>query len=102
MIRFDLITQSGDNQEELVQCRMDHYQTPTQVLASIYAKKVDASRSIIEFEDEKVHLDLFMPGSDTNSWKRFRKTVELWGPVKGSECKYSIKGTKVCTEGINT
>lgn len=82
----------------MVTCRIDHYQTPTQVLASVYAKKVDPGRSSIVFEDERLHLDLFMPPVDPSSnaaWKRFRKTVELYGRVKGEECKYAIKGTKV-------
>jgi hypothetical protein len=80
-----------------VTCRIDHYQTPTQVLASVYAKKVDSERSNITFEDERVHLDLFMPPLDASKngpWKRFRKTVELFGRVKGGECKYVIRGTK--------
>ena len=78
-------------------CRIDHYQTPTQILATVYAKKVDPERSNITFEEERVHLDLFMPPADASNdgpWKRFRKTVELFGRVKGQECKYVIRGTK--------
>ena len=41
-------------QEELVQCRVDHYQTPGQVRVSIFAKQVDKERSKVLFEEEQV------------------------------------------------
>jgi len=73
-----------------VQCRIDHYQTPAQVMASVYAKKCDKDRSTVTFETEKVHLDLFLPDS-----KRFKRTLELYGPVNPERSSYKILGTKV-------
>lgn len=35
-------------------CRLDWYQTPTQVIASIFAKKVDKDKSSITFEETAV------------------------------------------------
>jgi hypothetical protein len=98
LLLTDYTIKDETTQEESVICRIDHYQTPTQVLASVYAKKVDPQRSNITFEDERIHLDLFMPPVDAlnnGPWKRFRKTVELFGRVKREECKYVILGTKV-------
>ncbi|CCA70016.1 related to diploid state maintenance protein chpA [Serendipita indica DSM 11827] len=84
------IDTDGVPQEELVQCRIDHYQTPGQVRASVYAKKVDKDKSTVIFETEQVHLDLILPDS-----KRFKRTLQLYGPVKPEECSYSVLGTKV-------
>jgi hypothetical protein len=59
-------------------------------MASVYAKKCDKERSVVTFEAERVHLDLFLPDS-----KRFRRTLELYGPVKPESSSYKILGTKV-------
>jgi len=37
-----------------VDCRLDWYQTPTQVIASIFAKKVEKDKSSITFEENAV------------------------------------------------
>ncbi|KAG8816520.1 hypothetical protein FRC19_011983, partial [Serendipita sp. 401] len=76
--------------EELVQCRIDHYQTPGQIRATVYAKKCDQDRSTITFESERVHLDLYLPNS-----KRCKRTLELYGPVNPTESSYTFYGTKV-------
>ena len=87
---------------------MDHYQTPSQVHASVYAKQADKERSTVIFEAEKVsfsscgqeseadgdcsqvHLDVYLPAS-----KRFRQTLELFGPIDPSASAFKILGTKV-------
>ena len=73
-----------------MQCRIDHYQTPAQVMASVYAKKCDKDRSTVIFETERIHLDLVLPDS-----KRFKRTLELYGPVNPEKSSYKILGTKV-------
>lgn len=45
--------------EELIHCRIDHYQTPTQVHVSVFAKQTDKSSSRVELEDSKVNGILF-------------------------------------------
>jgi hypothetical protein len=76
--------------EEFVKCRMDHYQTPTQVHASVYAKQADKQRSQVQFETDKVHLDIYLPAS-----KRFKYTIHLYGPISAAASKYQILGTKI-------
>jgi regulation of enolase protein 1 (concanavalin A-like superfamily) len=40
--------------EESVDCRMDHYQTSSEVHVSVFAKKVDQERSTIKFDETQV------------------------------------------------
>lgn len=35
-------------------CRIDHYQTPSEVHVSVFAKKADQERSKVNFEDTQV------------------------------------------------
>lgn len=42
--------------EEFADCRIDHYQTPTNVNVSVFARQVDKERSTIVFESEMVLL----------------------------------------------
>ncbi|KAK2467025.1 hypothetical protein APHAL10511_001283 [Amanita phalloides] len=74
--------QSG---EEVVFCRIDHYQTPMKVYVSVYAKGVDQERSIVKFEQHLVTIDLYLPGM-----KRFRRVLDLFGPIDpvGSSVQY--------------
>jgi hypothetical protein len=41
-------------EEELIDCRYDHYQTRTDIYLSIYAKQVDKERSKVQFEENSV------------------------------------------------
>ncbi|KAI0035722.1 HSP20-like chaperone [Vararia minispora EC-137] len=78
------------DKEELVDCRLDHYQTPSTVQVSVYAKKADKSRSVVSFGNNTLVLDLFLPDS-----KRFHRTLELFGPIDPTTSKFEILGTKV-------
>ncbi|KAJ9101869.1 hypothetical protein QFC21_003209 [Naganishia friedmannii] len=77
-------------EEEKVDCRLDHYQTPSQVIVSAFAKGADKEKSKVTFETEKIHLDLYLPAQ-----KRVVKTVELYGPIDPEQSSYKILGTKV-------
>ncbi|KAJ9116812.1 hypothetical protein QFC24_006617 [Naganishia onofrii] len=77
-------------EEEKVDCRLDHYQTPSQVIVSAFAKGADKEKSTVTFESEKVHLDLYLPAQ-----KRVVKTIELYGPIDPEQSTYKILGTKV-------
>jgi hypothetical protein len=46
--------------EEMVVCRIDHYQTLTEVHVSIFAKKANKELSNIKFEESKVRLGAFV------------------------------------------
>lgn len=43
-------------EEERVDCRMDHYQTPMQVHVSAFAKGADKERSAVKFEETSVSV----------------------------------------------
>ncbi|KAI9065098.1 chord-domain-containing protein [Trametes sanguinea] len=81
---------ADSEEEEFTQCRIDHYQTPTEVHASVFAKQADANTSTVKIEENQVFLDLYLPGK-----KRFRKTLNLWGPVNPEESSYKFFGTKL-------
>jgi hypothetical protein len=40
--------------EETVNCRIDHYQTPTTVYVTIFAKQTDKERSSVKIEENEV------------------------------------------------
>ncbi|KAI1794533.1 chord-domain-containing protein [Ganoderma leucocontextum] len=82
--------QADTQQEQFTQCRIDHYQTPTEVHASVFAKKADPSTSVVKIEETEVFIDLYLPDS-----KRFRKTLRLWGPVHVDESSFKFYGTKL-------
>ncbi|KAI0780750.1 chord-domain-containing protein [Trametes elegans] len=77
-------------EEQFTECRIDHYQTPSEVYASVFAKQVDQSTSTVKIDENQVFLDLYLPAK-----KRFRKTLNLWGPVNPEESSYKFYGTKV-------
>jgi len=76
--------------DEYVDCRIDHYQTPTQVHVSIFAKQVDKDRSSVQFEVSTVKLNLYLPGN-----KRFTKTIDLFASIDPNNSTFQYFGTKV-------
>ncbi|AAW42582.1 hypothetical protein CNBC0890 [Cryptococcus deneoformans B-3501A] len=79
-----------ETKEEVVNCRLDHYQTPTQVIVSAFAKGADKSRSTITFTPQTLSLSLSLPSN-----KRVLKTVTLYGPIDPNVSSYRILSTKV-------
>ena len=77
-------------EEEIVTCRLDHYQTPLQVHVSAFAKGADKERSKVTFETQLLHLDLYLPGN-----KRVLRSITLYGPISPEESTYRILSTKV-------
>ncbi|KAK4053759.1 hypothetical protein OIV83_001415 [Microbotryomycetes sp. JL201] len=77
-------------EEELVDCRTDHYQTPRQVIVSCFGKNADKEKSSVRFDVEAMHVDLVLPDR-----KRFTKTFALYGPIQPAESSYRVLGTKV-------
>ncbi|EGN96054.1 hypothetical protein SERLA73DRAFT_58926 [Serpula lacrymans var. lacrymans S7.3] len=76
--------------EEFTECRVDHYQTPSEVHVSVFAKQVDKERSTVRIEENKVHFDLYLPAS-----KRFQRTIDLFGQVDPEASLHKYYGTKV-------
>ncbi|WWD16509.1 hypothetical protein CI109_100936 [Kwoniella shandongensis] len=79
-----------ENKEELVTCRLDHYQTPLQVHVSAFAKGADKEKSKVVFESQQLHLDLYLPGN-----KRVVKSVTLYGPIDPETSTFRLLSTKV-------
>lgn len=50
-----------EEKEELVECRVDHYQTPTQVIVSVFGKQANKETSAVKFEAEAVSRFLHIP-----------------------------------------
>ncbi|BGP30165.1 hypothetical protein JCM10296v2_001917 [Rhodotorula toruloides] len=78
-----------DGKEKLIDLRTDHYQTPRQVIVSVFGKQADKEASVVRFESEAMHVDLVLP-----SRKRFTKSFPLYGPIDPSASSYKILGTK--------
>ncbi|KAK4698460.1 hypothetical protein P7C70_g7817, partial [Phenoliferia sp. Uapishka_3] len=74
---------------ELVECRVDHYQTPREVHVSVFGKGADKEKSKVVFEAEAMHVELLLPAS-----KRFQKTFSLYGPINPETSTFKILGTK--------
>jgi len=76
--------------ETNVTCRLDHYQTPREVFVSVFAKQSDKEKSQINIEENRIKLDIFMPGS-----KRFQRTIDLYGPVDVNSSSFQILQSKI-------
>ncbi|KAF9228583.1 chord-domain-containing protein [Gyrodon lividus] len=76
--------------EQFAECRVDHYQTPNEVYVSVFAKQADKERSKITIAETQVHLDLHLPAQ-----KRFKRTIQLFGPVEPDGSTYKFYGSKV-------
>ncbi|KAH7909252.1 chord-domain-containing protein [Hygrophoropsis aurantiaca] len=76
--------------EQLTDCRVDHFQTPSEVHVSVFAKGSDRERSTIKIEETQIHFDLYLPSS-----KRFKRTISLFGPVDPDSSSSKFYGTKV-------
>lgn len=75
--------------EVQVECRTDHYQTPRQVIASVFGKQADKEKSSVTFTAEQMTVDLVLPAR-----KRFTRTFDLYGPIDPVASTYKILGTK--------
>jgi hypothetical protein len=77
-------------EEELVQCRNDFYQTYENVIVSVFAKKVVKEKAGVVMEEKSLEVDLPMEGG-----KRFKMVYPLYGPIDPEKSEYKIMGTKV-------
>lgn len=77
-------------ESELVVCRNDFYQTYTNIIVSIFAKKVDKDAAKVVFSERELSVDLPMPDN-----KRFKVVYPLYGPITPEACTFKIMGTKV-------
>ena len=72
-------------------CRHDFYQTSSNVIASLFLKKIDKQRARVEFNSgTSVTLDL--PTADN---KRYATEIPLYGHIDTKNSNYKIMGTKL-------
>ncbi|KND04590.1 uncharacterized protein SPPG_00309 [Spizellomyces punctatus DAOM BR117] len=75
---------------EEVQCRHDWYQTPSSVIISIFAKKVNKEQTSVVFTTDELKVDVkFMDG------KVFKFHTPLSQPIDAAASKYEVLSTKI-------
>ncbi|KAK8193735.1 HSP20-like chaperone [Phyllosticta capitalensis] len=81
-----------DKQEDVVDnVRTDFYQTPSQVIASLFLKKIDKDASTIEFSSATtVSLDL-----RTQDKKRYKNEMQLYSAIDTEKSSYKVMRTKL-------
>ncbi|KAF4978054.1 hypothetical protein FZEAL_5519 [Fusarium zealandicum] len=82
---------AGD-EEVLSTVRHDFYQTPVNVIASFFLKKINKDTSKIELEQKQLNLDLVTTDSTP---KRYKAEVPLFGSIDPEKSSYKILGTKL-------
>ncbi|EXM10611.1 HSP20-like chaperone [Fusarium oxysporum II5] len=83
----------GANSEEVVSnVRHDFYQTPVNVIASFFLKKIDKSTAKIELEPKQLNLDLTTTDSPP---KRYTAEVPLYASIDPKKSSYRVLGTKL-------
>ncbi|KAG6886036.1 hypothetical protein C0993_005220 [Termitomyces sp. T159_Od127] len=85
-----IFREGSKTEEEITTCRVDHYQTVNEVHVSIYAKKADKERSLVEFEETRVKFTIYLPGP-----KKYSRTLDLFGPIDPKVSTYEVLGNKV-------
>ncbi|KAL4729875.1 hypothetical protein ACLX1H_001904 [Fusarium chlamydosporum] len=83
----------GAGSEEVVSdVRHDYYQTPVNVIASFFLKKIDKSTAKIELQPKQLNLDLTTTDSPP---KRYAAEVPLYGSIDPEKSSYRVLGTKL-------
>lgn len=85
-------TPESGSEEILATVRHDFYQTPTQVIASYFLKKIKKETAKVEFRGKEIDLDLTT--SDPTP-KRYTATVPLFGEIDSEKSSFKILGTKL-------
>ncbi|KAF2085184.1 CORD and CS domain-containing protein [Saccharata proteae CBS 121410] len=78
-------------EEKLETVRHDFYQTPTQVIASLFLKKIEKDASTVEFSSPTtIALDL-----KTSDKKRYKTEMPLSAPIDTDKSSFKVMGTKL-------
>jgi len=81
------IDQSNEN---LTECRTDFYQTASQVIVSIFAKKAEKEKTEIKFSENTIEVDVLFSGN-----QRYKSTIQLYDIIDPVKSKYTILSTKI-------
>lgn len=81
-----------ESEEDIVESvRTDFYQTPSQVIAALFLKKINKDASTIAFSSATtVSLDL-----RTQDNKRYKTDMPLFAPIDTEKSTYKVMGTKL-------
>ncbi|KAJ3385908.1 hypothetical protein HDU92_002805 [Lobulomyces angularis] len=77
-------------EEEVTECRFDWYQTQSQVIVSVFAKKVDKTKTIIKFEKDKLDIKVKFLDGKNGVFKSL-----LCQEIIPEESKFSVLSTKI-------
>ncbi|KPM39937.1 hypothetical protein AK830_g6628 [Neonectria ditissima] len=79
-------------EEILSTVRHDYYQTPANVIASFFLKKINKETAKVEFQEKQLLLDL----ATTDSLpKRYKADIPLFAAIDTDKSSYKILGTKL-------
>ncbi|KAI9335329.1 HSP20-like chaperone [Obelidium mucronatum] len=77
-------------EQQQVECRRDWYQTPTSVIVSIFAKKVDKATTTVKFTADSISIDAtFQDG------KKYVEVIPLALEIDPATSKYLVLSTKI-------
>nr|BAN20545.1 chaperone binding protein [Riptortus pedestris] len=73
-----------------INCKLDWYQTETQVVLSVLAKNIDSDKLSIIFGDSEIDLRIvFKDGMEHN------QTIHLYHDIVSSGCTFKVLSTKI-------
>ncbi|RFN51616.1 hypothetical protein FIE12Z_4090 [Fusarium flagelliforme] len=82
----------ADSEEIVSNVRHDFYQTPVNVIASFFLKKIDKGTAKIELQPKQLKLDLATSDSPP---KRYTADIPLYGSIDPEKSSYRVLGTKL-------
>ncbi|KAI8621665.1 HSP20-like chaperone [Chytriomyces sp. MP71] len=83
-------TEPKSEVEQIVECRRDWYQTPSTVIVSIFAKKLDKTATTVEFFEDKISIVAkFQDG------KKYVETIPLALLIDPATSKFMVLTTKM-------
>ncbi|KAH7137201.1 HSP20-like chaperone [Dactylonectria estremocensis] len=83
---------AAGGEEALTTVRHDFYQTPVNVIASLFLKKINKETAKVEFQEKELVLDLTTTDSPP---KRYKANVPLFAAIDAEKSTYKILGTKL-------
>ncbi|KAK0537320.1 hypothetical protein OC842_001690 [Tilletia horrida] len=88
---------SADGGEEVVQCRMDHYETPVDIRLTVYAKGADMDKSQIQMRSDAVEFSVWLPpaASSGSQARRFKRTLALFSEIDPDASSFSATKFKI-------
>ncbi|PVU86683.1 hypothetical protein BB559_006433 [Furculomyces boomerangus] len=80
----------GEPKLKSVKCKADFYQTQTNVILSVFAKKVNKDKTSIKINSDNIELDVIM-----DDGRHYADKILLFGNVDVENSSYRILSTKI-------